>query len=536
MASLTPEIQALVMEAASEFGVDPSMIMAMINQESAGNAGAVSPKGAQGLMQLMPATAQELGVKNILDPRENIRGGTQYIAKMLKQFGGDRSKALAAYNAGPGAVTKHGGIPPFPETQNYVQRIMAGLSPEDPLGASKPPAVSPGPAPVAPIAPPSTPMSRVGAGMREAGGAFTRALGETGKAFGGAYDSIMSRIRPDTAAAGPGAPPPGIDLPTPRPAPFPTPPPARAALPPAPAPAPTVDPRALRESEEYVSNNFFRPGILDAPRGDFQVAPSAPRESGSQMASQAPGESMPPAVAERALRTDPSVIDMLIEHLGNTPTSEQYEPRGWRKAVGALGAGLAGAVSGPEAGLRTAEHFKSSGYNRALQEHGAKTQTLGVLGRMEEATADRALREREYKLREGDSESMRTYRDRMGRAATERADKYGNMSRTGAQKPVPVGQQHQAWQMAAARLYALDKSARKYLVTYKEGNKTVYDIEPFKEGRFFDTEHTPEEEKEKKLLMDKIDEMAQEYIGTMVDPYDRERRPSGFGYAGMDDQ
>jgi hypothetical protein len=114
-----------VFEAAGkQFNVDPKLLKAMMAQESSGNPNAVSPKGAAGLMQLMPATAKEVGVTNPNDPAQNIMGGARYMSQMLDKFG-DVPTALAAYNAGPGAVSKAGGIPNFPETQNYVSRITA---------------------------------------------------------------------------------------------------------------------------------------------------------------------------------------------------------------------------------------------------------------------------------------------------------------------------------------------------------------------------------------------------------------------------
>jgi soluble lytic murein transglycosylase-like protein len=119
-------IDALVQEAAAQNGLDPCLILSLMRAESAFNRSAVSVKGASGLMQLMPETAARFGVKNIFDPRENVMGGTRYLRWLLDRFSGDVRLALAGYNAGEGAVIKHGySVPPYQETRNYVRLISA---------------------------------------------------------------------------------------------------------------------------------------------------------------------------------------------------------------------------------------------------------------------------------------------------------------------------------------------------------------------------------------------------------------------------
>lgn len=119
-------IESYIAEAAKEHGLSDKLIRAVIDAESSGNQDAVSPAGAIGLMQLMPGTAADLGV-NPYDPRDNVRGGAKYLRQMLDRYGGDVQMALAAYNAGPAAVDKHQGIPPYKETQEYVQKIVKAL-------------------------------------------------------------------------------------------------------------------------------------------------------------------------------------------------------------------------------------------------------------------------------------------------------------------------------------------------------------------------------------------------------------------------
>ncbi len=118
------QYDAQITTAATKYGIDPALLKGLIRQESNFNANAQSPVGAQGLTQLMPGTAASLGVTDATDPAQAIDGGAKYLKAQLDRFGGDASKALAAYNAGPGAVAKFGGVPPYAETQNYVQKVL----------------------------------------------------------------------------------------------------------------------------------------------------------------------------------------------------------------------------------------------------------------------------------------------------------------------------------------------------------------------------------------------------------------------------
>jgi hypothetical protein len=117
------DVGRIVEQAARTHDIDPLLVHSMIKAESNYNPFAVSPKGAMGLMQLMPATARELGVKNVFDARENIDGGVRYYKYLKTLYNNDDRLALAAYNAGPGAVAKYGTVPPFPETIAYVRKI-----------------------------------------------------------------------------------------------------------------------------------------------------------------------------------------------------------------------------------------------------------------------------------------------------------------------------------------------------------------------------------------------------------------------------
>ncbi|HMJ37898.1 MAG TPA: lytic transglycosylase domain-containing protein [Baekduia sp.] len=117
------QYDAQITAAATKYGLDPALLKGLIRQESNFDASAQSPAGAQGLTQLMPGTAASLGV-DAADPAQAIDGGARYLKAQLDRFGNDPSKALAAYNAGPGAVARFGGVPPYAETQAYVQKVL----------------------------------------------------------------------------------------------------------------------------------------------------------------------------------------------------------------------------------------------------------------------------------------------------------------------------------------------------------------------------------------------------------------------------
>ncbi|MBI4592895.1 MAG: transglycosylase SLT domain-containing protein, partial [Candidatus Rokubacteria bacterium] len=143
-----------IREIAVVYGLEPALIKAVISVESDFDPGAVSAKGARGLMQLMPLTASELGVARIHDPWENIEGGARFLRYQLDRFGGDTTLALAAYNAGEGAVTRYGGVPPFPETQRFVVEVLARYRAFK--AAAVPARIAAPPSPPPPATPPSS--------------------------------------------------------------------------------------------------------------------------------------------------------------------------------------------------------------------------------------------------------------------------------------------------------------------------------------------------------------------------------------------
>ena len=126
-----------IWEIARQYNVDPVLVEAVVATESGSDPAAISPKGAGGLMQLMPRTASALGVVDRFDPRESIRGGVRHLRYLLDRYQGSVVLALAAYSAGEGAVDAHRGMPPYPETQQYVQRVLQRAGPADSLASAE---------------------------------------------------------------------------------------------------------------------------------------------------------------------------------------------------------------------------------------------------------------------------------------------------------------------------------------------------------------------------------------------------------------
>jgi cell wall-associated NlpC family hydrolase len=139
-ADATP-YDSMIIQAAQANGIDPALLKGLVKQESGFNASAVSGAGAEGLTQLMPSTAAGLGVTDPTDPLQSLMGGAKYLKRALDQFGGNESLALAAYNAGGGAVQRYGGIPPYPETQAYVPKVLAAAQQYRAEGFGQAPAV-----------------------------------------------------------------------------------------------------------------------------------------------------------------------------------------------------------------------------------------------------------------------------------------------------------------------------------------------------------------------------------------------------------
>lgn len=122
------QFDTIVLSVAQKYGVDADLVHAVIAAESSRNPNAVSPKGAGGLMQLMPGTAEQYGVSDVFSPEENIEGGTKYLRFLLDRYDGDTDLVLAAYNSGEGTVDRYGDVPPYPETKAYVARVSAYLN------------------------------------------------------------------------------------------------------------------------------------------------------------------------------------------------------------------------------------------------------------------------------------------------------------------------------------------------------------------------------------------------------------------------
>ncbi len=134
------DLQTLATAIARKHGLDPGLVLAVVAVESGFQPKAVSPKGAQGLMQLMPRTVSSLGVSDAFDPEQNLDGGTRHLEELLSLYHGDLRRALAAYNAGQGAVARHKGVPPYAETQGYVRKVLARYHPPEDAARKQQPA------------------------------------------------------------------------------------------------------------------------------------------------------------------------------------------------------------------------------------------------------------------------------------------------------------------------------------------------------------------------------------------------------------
>ncbi len=141
----------LVEQAAARYGLNPAILHGLIQQESGFDPSARSSAGALGLTQLMPSTAASLGVAEPLDPAQSIEGGARYLSQLLQQFAGNTADALAAYNAGPGAVVQYGGVPPYSETQQYVSKVLGYAAAYSQGSESHPPALAAEATAVAPV-------------------------------------------------------------------------------------------------------------------------------------------------------------------------------------------------------------------------------------------------------------------------------------------------------------------------------------------------------------------------------------------------
>lgn len=538
---MSDQFNAFIEAAARKYGVDVDLIRRVIEAESNWDPRATSRAGAQGLMQLMPKTAGSLGVRDPFDPEQNINAGANYLSQMMKRFGGDRRKALAAYNFGPTAVAA--GRPWPPETQNYVNKVIGpgeyvqppegpfAPPPEDPLGMQRAEADRPD---LRTRATSNFMAPRMTSGWeRVTGGSATG-----GPATGGS--AIRSPIGP-FGPQNPNIPVPsmpplprmtGLGL-TMRPAPPPAPPP----VPEQPPAQPTINARAVIPGEEYIKENFFAPGVLEPGPEPYRPLPSAPTEPyGDEYASSPRATSVqesPVAPAPRDQSTD-----ALLRHLSDAPREEDYALTGWKKALGILASAGAGYTGGAGQGINTAEHIFRGPYQRAVQAHRVRGEQLGSVARIEDQVADRALRRQQM-------EQQGRYQDIMGKAATTRAEadrleaqNRGRFGRIGPESRVPFNQLDDARQAVMERLYATDARAKKFLqpITDKDGNLTgTFTIRPEVERWFGNREFNPQELEELRSLLADIDKMAEGFVGTMVDPYaSRQRQPSG-GFGVPDD-
>jgi hypothetical protein len=506
-----PQFEEIIARAAAKHGVDPELLRKIIMAESAGDPRATSPRGAQGLMQLMPDTASGLGVKDPFDPEQNIMGGANYLSQMTQRAGGDKRKALAAYNYGPKNVFAGKAWPA--ETMSYVNKILgpeATPAPSPMQVADVQPTAQPVVQPKRPYPQPAPPPPDQPQDPTLAYN-WKNALGGIGDKVRGAWDNLTGPADAQADSVNKLAVPPPVN---------PT------SVPPA-----VVDPtmsnnwrRSLgspppRESTDTVGDTSNR-----GPLGMSRFRPDV-RGVGDTYVSSPPDAPVKPTVPDRVLR-QPSAADRYSQYMKEAPNPKDYKLPFWKKALTGLTAGLVSA-NDPEAGIALAKEANTGAYNRATQTYHTKGENLDRIMRAEELASRGETETKKLNLEEREQSARERYWGALGGAATEKADKYGTagVRRTGAMKPIPMGQQNAAWQSAAERLYVTNPKVRKYLQKIPGKNGPSFIPADQNQDSWIGRSFDENELNELQNVIAMIDKEAQKFTGRMVDPYDR----IGFG-------
>lgn len=500
----------IVQRHAKKHGFDPALIQKIIDAESSGNPSAVGDAGkSRGLMQLGPDTVKEMGVTDPMDPEQNIGGGVGYLKKLFDRFGGDQRKGLAAYNFGQGNVAAG---KPYPASTNaYLDKILGPQAPP-PSPTDVPPPVAtamaaPNPQPGPPPGPPPQP------GPPSAPGFMSRALRAADSGIGAASGKIANLM--------------DAGLPS-----LPSWESVKGAGSKALETAGLSDVGGMAKGAYDKAMTPPQTGPINAaamapsPQPDFKVGTTpgpSPEDVtvGTTGNGQDPAGGGPTPSMERALRSDPSVVDMFRDYMSRAPKEQDFKQPWWSKALGGLTAGATGAVEGPSAGVAMAEHLKDAPYHRALSAYKQEGENLGQMAKWDDALKDRNIKEREVAAHE-------QYWKDVGGAQKERADKYQpGGGRTGAQKVIPVKQQSDAWQMAAERIYATKPEVRKYL---NFDQKYGFSLKKPEDRHFWEGDFSPEEIQDMQKVIQMIDEAAGQFTGHLVDPYNRSGQDrTGFG-------